>query len=191
MNEEYGAPVEYWLALGLVNNGSYLENSDFADICIDTPGMEAKKVIACQYIAENKDEMLDINRINRKIRYNFASGFMGLTDYQCLPVNFSYEFFNDYGKYGGYTAMLATGYLYAIFIMGILGSFADLKALMKGAKVSSIEFVAQLTIFGLIVFLMLWEAENRQLYNHMPWFALLGACGIKHMSGMFAIRQKK
>ncbi|MCM1536428.1 MAG: glycosyltransferase family 39 protein [Clostridium sp.] len=189
MEEELGAPLEYWLALGIAGNGSFIDNNVFAAVCIDTPGKDAKREMARAYIKENMGESLSPKRLVEKARYNFASGHFGLTDFHDEPVNFAYKFFNmnDWTPAAGYTAMLTTGYFYAILILGALSCIFMLGRLKKGKTPPKVEFVTQLTIFGLILFLMIWEANNRQLYNHMPWFAMLGAFGL---GGLFESKEQ-
>lgn len=74
--------------------------------------------------------------------------------------------------------MLATGYSYALLIFGILSGICGFRNLIRGERMDWLILVTHLTIFGLMLFLMIWEANNRQLYNHMPWLALMGAFGI-------------
>lgn len=182
MEEEMAAPLEYWLALGIGGNGSYEDNEGFATICIDTPGKEAKREVARAYIRENMGESLHPKRLMGKVRYNFATGLFGLTNFHEHRVSIAYEFFNDWGIYGGYTAMLTTGYFYALLIFGAFHCIIVLGRLKKGQAPQRLELIIQLTVFGLILFLMIWEANNRQLYNHMPWFAMMGALGL---AGLF------
>lgn len=178
MEDEMAAPLEYWLALGISGEGSYVENEEFAEICIATPGREAKREVARAYIKENMKESLDLRRLSRKVRCNFATGFFGLPAFHERPGTFAYEFFSDWGTYGGYVAMLTTGYFYAILALGAVSCICALCGLKKGKTSQMNELVTQLTVFGLIWFLMIWEANNRQLYNHMPWFAMMGAYGL-------------
>ena len=183
LEEERTAPLEFWLALGSANNGSYRENQEFASACEAASGKEAKREIARDYIQENRKELFSLPRLISKTRCNFASGFFGLPDFQRSPGSFAYELFNDYGKYGGYVAMLATGYFYALLIFGILSGILGFRNLIRGGSPEWMIPMIQLTIFGLMLFLMIWEANNRQLYNHMPWLALMGVFGISETFG--------
>lgn len=74
--------------------------------------------------------------------------------------------------------MLATGYFYALLIFGILSGILGFRNLIRGGSPEWMILMTQLTIFGLMLFLMIWEANNRQLCNHMPWLALMGVFGI-------------
>ncbi|MCM1536426.1 MAG: glycosyltransferase family 39 protein [Clostridium sp.] len=181
MEDELAAPLEYWLALGSAGDGSYLDNSEFADACIGTVGKEAKRELARTYIKEQ--ELFSPGHWKRKIRYNFATGLFGLIDFHDDPAGRGYDFFNDWGTYGGYVAMLTTGYFFAILVLGAVSCCLVLRGIKRGQAPHMTELTAQLTIFGLILFLMMWEANNRQLYNHMPWLAMIGAFGLAGVFG--------
>lgn len=181
--EEYMAPPQYWFALGLCGDGGVYENAEFSVECLETPGIEAKKEIIQQHISENIQELWNFEHILSKARRNFASGHMGLPTFYGYNENVMYEFFNDYGQYGGYAIMYSSGYLYAILLFGILGSILHLKDNIQEATVPRLAVVGRLTLYGLVLFLMLFEANNRQLYNHMPWYALVGAIGCERVCG--------
>jgi len=182
LEEDYAMPIEYWLALGSSGNGGYGENSEFATICINTPGTSAKREISREYIVERYTNLWDIKRLVSKVRYNFASGNIGLADYNRYPLTPFYEYFNDYGKYGGYITMVTSGYLYAILFLSIMGTI--IKKKWKRQEESDIlSLITQLTLCGLVVFLMVWESNNRQLYNHLPWLAVAGALGLQGIFG--------
>lgn len=179
MEDDYAAPLEYWIALGSVGNGGYGTNESFAIECLGTLGKDAKRVVAREHMAAHWEEIWSLPHWISKMRYNFASGNMGLSGFVSDSDSAVYELFNDYGKYGGYMTMFTTGYFYALLIFGIMGCWSFL-----GGRIEDVvdwrvflEVVTALTVLGIILFLMLWEANNRQLYNHMPWFALLGAMG--------------
>lgn len=39
-------------------------------------------------------------------------------------------------------------------------------------------FVPMITMLGIMIYLMIFEANNRQLYNHMPWLVCVGVNGL-------------
>lgn len=181
IEEEYAAPFEYWFALGLCGNGSDAENGEFAIRCLDASGLEAKKQIAREHIAENIEELWNVDHLVQKARHNFASGHMGLPDFNRYPINIMYHFFNDWGIYGGYAVMYTSGYFYALLLFGLLSSFLHFKDYKQGKEVPLFAIIGRLVMFGLVIFLMLFEANNRQLYNHMPWFAVIGVTGCERV----------
>lgn len=79
--------------------------------------------------------------------------------------------------------MITSGYFYTILILLICGAIKCLTGRLP-LKDERLAFylIAQLTLFGLFIFLMLWEANNRQLYNHMPWLAAACAMSLNNLS---------
>ena len=51
----------------------------------------------------------------------------------------------------------------------------------------ALRFFLQLTLFGLLLFLMLFEARSRYLFLYLPYFCALGAIGY---SGRFPHRKR-
>ena len=181
MEYKYGVPLEYWIALGSVANGGYGENAQFAAECFNTFGKDEKRRLAWEYIASHREDLWSVSRWFSKMHNNYASGNMGLSEFINSSDNAAYEFFNDYGKYGGYVTMLTTGYFYALLLYGIMGNLAILWSRRefdsdRNGKIF-LELLTDLAVFGIFLFLMIWESNNRQLYNHIPWFALMGALG--------------
>ena len=96
LEREYAAPMEYWIAIGLKGNGSYGENEDFAVECLNTSDADKRTSLARNLIKENLYELWNLNHLTSKTRYNFASGNMGLSDYNRYEVSPAYmcRFFN-------------------------------------------------------------------------------------------------
>ena len=65
-------------------------------------------------------------------------------------------------------------YLSSIYMLLMLGMFQCVIEIFRGREVSPLLMVCQLSFFGIYIFLMLWEANNRQMYNQMPGL-ILGA----------------
>lgn len=41
--------------------------------------------------------------------------------------------------------------------------------------------MSYLTVFGLFFFMMFWEAQNKQLYNHIPWMTFCVVWAMRSM----------
>lgn len=177
--DEFRVPYSYWLALGIHNDGSYPGNIEFAERLLNTPGYEVKDRVANAYLNEHISDLWNPEHIISKIRYNFASGKMGLSEFNQYPTTFMHDLVNDYGKYGGYSTMFASAYFYAIILFGLYGA---IHVLTSGTK-DDLSSIAILTVFGLCAFLMIWESNNRQLYNHIPWYAVFGVLGLRFLYG--------
>ena len=173
-------PVIHWIALGSHGHGDWTDNSDYGYQLLGAPSMEAKKEIAYSYIAQNRDEMFSIHHIVEKARHNFASGFMGLSTYIYEPDSPAYPFLSAYGVYGGYTMMIVTGMYYLLLLLNIIGSVISIIR-RKLNCYNILGLFARISLFGLFLFLMFWEANNRQLYNHIPILVITGMTTISHL----------
>jgi len=171
--EDSHMPLVHWIAIGSHGNGGFEENSDYAYIALATPTIEAKKDFALSYIKSNLSEMFSRAHILRKARHNFAAGFMGLSTYIYEEDSPAFPFLSAYGAYGGYTMMIATGMYYLLLLFNIVGSVISVIR-RKTDSTTVLGMTARLALFGLFVFLMFWEANNRQLYNHIPWLVITG-----------------
>lgn len=184
MEKENRVPITYWLALGIHNDGSYPQNKDFAVECLGSVGVTAKEQVAKDYISTHISGLWDWNHFVEKARYNFASGKMGSSEFNQYPVTPMYELINDYGKYGGYSTMFLSAYFYAILLLGWSGfvvAYVKDKGKKQRKPIVTLFYTTQLTLFGFFLFLTIWESNNRQLYNHIPWYAIYGAMGLYYL----------
>ncbi len=189
MRDAYGLPsVSYFLGIGLKGNGGYVDNQEYSATLNTIYGLEAKKAWSDQYIRENLGEFLNKEHIIQKIRYNFASGGMGCAIFvQNLNENhWLYRTMHHEGDLFWRYNMITTPYMYAFYGLILTGMvLAFVKRIEKDATFS----VSLIAIFGIMLYLMLFEANNRQLYNHLPWFVLASTCGLSEIWN--TIRMKK
>lgn len=183
-------PFIYWVALGARGDGGYVENRDFVNGAMSVLSVQAKKDYALMYIKEHSQEMFSLTHLVRKTRHNFASGFMGLSTYIYDGESPAFPFMNAYGKYGGYAMMLSTGMLYLLVFFNVAGSVLPIIK-KQDEDVSFLSRTARLSLFGLFIFLMFWEANNRQLYNHIPWFVISGVCSLYQLMNLRKKEERK
>ncbi len=181
LEKENRVPITYWLALGIHNNGSYPENIEFAVECIGAESVEARDLKAREYIKEHISGLWDWKHFVEKAKYNFASGKMGSSEFNHYPDTLMHELVSDYGKFGGYATMFMSGYFYATLLLGWFGfavGYIKEKRVAECSAQFQLLYMAQMTLFGFFLFLSIWESNNRQLYNHIPWYALYGVMGL-------------
>ena len=189
MRDSYGLPsVSYFLGIGLKGNGGYVDNQEYSAALNTIYGLEAKKAWSDQYIRENLGEFLNKDHIIQKLRYNFASGGMGCAIFvQNLNKNhLLYRTMHHEGDLYWRYNMITTSYMYTFYGLIFIGMVL---ALFKRKEKDAVFSVSLIAIFGIMLYLMLFEANNRQLYNHLPWFVLAAACGISEIWN--TIRMKK
>jgi hypothetical protein len=98
---------------------------------------------------------------------------MGLSTYIYEADSPAYPFLSAYGVYGGYTMMIATGMYYLLLLLNIIGSIISIIRRKLDCH-NMLGLFARISLFGLFLFLMFWEANNRQLYNHIPILVITG-----------------
>jgi len=161
------APVEYWFALGLNGSGTYGESEDFAIRCLTADSYEERKAIAREQIRNNIDNLWDIDHIIAKLRQNFGIGDLGAAGYLIWPENENilWNWASQEGAYYWKYACLTTSFFFAwIFVSAIGGICMIFRKDYKREDMPM--FVMSLAFWGLALFLMLWEAQDKQMYNH-------------------------
>ena len=171
-------PVLYWVALGLHGDGSYAANQDFAVQCELAENKAEREKLVEQKLTEEWRQFFDGEHIVAKIRCNFASGDVGASGYMTYPYksnNIVHELISWDGAYFWKYACLSTSYLFAIFLLMAIGAFSG----ASGKKMDFTVMSGYVTTFGIMLFLMLWEAQNKQLFNQTGWILLAAAYGLQ------------
>lgn len=167
-------PTEYWLALGLGENGTFADNIEFGMQCITAEDYESRKQIAREYIVDNIDNLWDVDHIIGKVRQNFGCGDFGSAGYLLYKEepNFLWNWFSQEGTYYWKYACISTSFFFAVLL--ILGTGGAVQFFKKTELQESelLLFAVELAFWGLCLFLMLWEAQNKQLYNHSGWMII-------------------
>lgn len=177
MSKETSDPVINWIALGMKESGNYLDNADYATYTHTLSTKAEKTAYALQYISENRSEFWNVSHLVKKIRCNFASGQFGSATYSFYSYNehnLIWELFSPWGKHYWRTSQLSFCFIFSIYTIYLLGALKTLWCLFRKRTISGIKVIADLSLLGIILFLMIWEANNRQLYNQIPSI-LLGA----------------
>lgn len=178
MRDGYGTPkLSYWVGIGLQGNGGYIDNQEYSQHLNTIYGMDKKEEWSNQYIKENIGNFFNVEHIISKLRYNFANGDMG--GYVFLQTGDASNLFYRLMHYNGahfwrYT-MIITSIMFFIYICIIMEIFT---LLLKQRETDSVSVVALLSVFGIMLYVMLFEANHRQLYNHLPWFILVAESGL-------------
>ena len=102
--------------------------------------------------------------------------------------NIIYRFFSYDGDMFWKYACVSTAYLFSIFIYGAIGA---LYGFIKRKEREETITVAYIAVVGIALFLMLWEAQNKQLYNHSAWLCLSALYGTQVIQEVFDGRCKE
>lgn len=170
-------PIVSWIALGMVEDGSWFSNRDFSRKINELPSTEEKTEYSLRYIYENRKEFININHIVQKISRNFANGNLGVSDFMYIEYDdgsLLWNMFSPWGKFYWRTSQYCFCYIATIYAAFLAGMICSMRDVFKGIKPSGLLMICQIAFLGIFLFLMIWEANNRQLYNQMPAF-ILGA----------------
>lgn len=170
-------PVIAWVGLGLVGEGSYAANEAYVDELHKLSTKEMKKDYSKAYILDNISEISNPWHYINKIRCNYASGYYGADDYIYVPEvgyenHILWKICHPYGTYYWRTSQLTFGYAMGIYIIYALGILVTIVNTIRKKEVSPVLLICDISFVGYFVFLMIWEANNRQLYNFLPIMVL-------------------
>ncbi len=181
--DSWGVPaIEYFIGLGLEADGSFRLDSEFFNtIAGGIWGMENKKAYGREFIKENISQLWNKEHVVAKLRHNFASGKMKADDFMqiCDNHGFLYNCVSSQGAYRRPYRTIITAYWYMllefILIACVLRTFAQKK---EADKEHAAVVVPILSVCGIMLYVMLFEANNRQLYNHIPMVFCAANAGI-------------
>ena len=176
-----GNPLSSWIAIGLTGRGCYGEDPEYSRALNALPTKAEKEQLTEQYIKEHRENFWSMDHLLAKLNCNFADGSLGTKDYTYLalyPGNAVYELFSPWGRHYWRTQQLCFVYLFTIYCVYLLGAVVSVIRWFVKRQISAAIMFVQLNLLGNILFLMLWEANNRQLYNQMPVILLGGVLNL-------------
>ena len=180
------APFQFWFALGLLGDGSFENNLEFAIECLEAETYAERVELANNTIVNELGQLVSWDHIYEKALCNFGNGTFGCYLFQ-YNVGLGYQLFNPFGRYGSFSANIATTYFWLILLFAAISAI-----IMLFDKKKSRPLLAWLFGFwGIAVFLMLWEANNRQMYNQIPLLALLGCFSVDYLFNKIKLFLKK
>ena len=160
-----GEPAISFVALGLQGDGSYFENRDFKNTLYQLGSAEEMRVYSHNYIKENIKYFWDLNHIVRKIRKNFSSGSFAAGDYSAYSFdpkgNYLKSLFDPYGDLYWYGSKYCIFFVFQIYLILLL-------RILFVKKADFFLSLLHMSMIGYFLFLLLFEANNRQLFNLLP-----------------------
>lgn len=171
-------PTEYWIAMGLMGNGTYADNAYLIKECNYSQNVDKRREFCRRMIRENWKNMFDREHLVDKASVIFGEGSISPTSHM-YPYEESllWHFVYWEGDYYWQYSCLSTGFFYAVLFLTLAGTLFR----MIKKEENDLVFMSYLTVFGLFLFLMLWEAQNKQLYNHIPWMTVTAVCGLESL----------
>ncbi len=174
-SKEMANPILSWVALGMHGDGSFIDNVEFSESLAEMKSKEEKITYTREYMREHFQEAFSLEHIRKKITVSYAEGTFHASDYLTKSGDshdFVWEYLHLYGKYVWRGRQYCFIYIALIYIFLFLGGLVTTIRLVRGGSVSFIKFAGDLSFMGIFLFLLLWEASNRQLYNQFPMMLL-------------------
>lgn len=172
-------PFEHWLAMGLEGSGGY--NGDIYWMTASVEGKEEKTAVDRAFIREKLQEYGFsgmCQHLKKKILFTWGDGvYFAPEKLKRDPLQESplhpWVLYDgaQYGKTYRYCSAVQL-----LLLGGILLSV--LCNLLQKGEVKEVQAM-QLAVFGLFLFLLIWETRSRYLVNFVPVFILLGIDGLQ------------
>lgn len=186
LEEQYGMPAEYEIVIGLLGDGTFGQQTEFVEECLGKESRQDRQEYCRQIIKDNWQSFFDVQRMVAKTRVIFGSGEIAPTALAYpYEENLLWNWFSSDGAYYWKYCCLSTGYFFSVLFLMAWGAFGRLT---DKKEENPVVFQSYLAVFGLFVFMLLWEAQNKQLYNHIPWMTMAGGYGLEHLYGMILSR---
>ena len=177
-------PFASWIMMSLQGDGTHNSGDNYFIWYFET--REEKNEHALLEIRARLEEHGAIGYVvflNQKSVRSFGSGNMDTSVFVAGSLDNETSFLaqcvSAYGKYYGYCDNIIQGYHIVLFISVIAGAY------MACRKKDSKMFSVHLCIFGLYLFLLLWEASQRYLMNYTSAYILACTYAMPQMFDYF------
>ncbi len=162
--------VYYYVGMGLEGDGTYSDNSEALRLLMSTTGYDKKAEVGEKFIWEHKGAFLDKNHVKQKALVNFGTGTLNVMDFYIDNDPASkgklFQWCSWQGEKRRVYRYWVTAEWDALLILFTLGWF-----FMFGKHIPNLyTYVVYFTGVGIMMYVMIFEANSRQLYNHWPWF---------------------
>lgn len=187
-------PVISWVALGMKEDGSWTNNTEFVEHLYEFSTGQEKQQYSIEYIRENKAEFWNPDHLRKKASYNFGNGNLGASAF--LNVEHSdgtllWEMFSPWGKYYWRTCQYCFCYLVSMYVLLLIGMILSFRNIIREQEPPLMLMTCQLSFFGIVIFLMFWEASGRQMYNQMPGILLGSVLSIDYFWKNLSLKPRK
>lgn len=165
---EMNTPYLHWIMMGLKGKGAY--NHEDYEFTRSIPSQEVNLVLWDEINRRVRDlgpaGMFEL--WTNKAEICFGDGTLSLSDFlDDKPERKGglHEWILYEGKYYKWYYLITTGMLLAAYFMMILGSAFELSV---RRKLSRYQLTPQLAVFGIFLFLLMWETNVRYFTNYIP-----------------------
>ena len=174
-----GVPIPYthWVMMGLNGDGGY--NDDDYKLTLAYPTYDERVDFTLRTIGQRLCSMGvggTLQHLGRKLCYICSDGLcyvqQKLNHGGVNPQNIFTAFIIPGAKHVRWPYTLADAWQLALWILCAVGA-------LNAARRRDADFaVGRMAVFGLLLFLLLWEARSRYIVNFLPLILLCGADGL-------------
>ena len=195
-SKERAVPVIHYIALGLCGDGSIEANKEYGEEMMTMPTSENITDLAVNYMKDNKENFWSIYHYIEKTRCNFGTGTFKAVhamyyEKEGYENNIIHKMFHPYGEYYWRTSQICFTYLFSFWTIIAIGSIVSVIDVIKKKTMDVTLIWSDLAIIGIFVFLMLWEACSRQMYNQMPGMILCVIMNLRKICEMGFFHKEK
>ena len=179
--ENYKMPIEHWIMIGLVDNGSY--NEDLLNYTLSYNSYSEKREadrLKINEIMRNYTCNDFIKHLTVKLKYAWTDGtYYAPAKLSRNPVNKNviHECILNDGKYSNVYKYFPQVMHLALLILII---FSCIK-LIKEKDYTSYKYILSISMVGIIVFLLIWENRSRYILTMFPIYLALAIDGIDYI----------
>lgn len=188
VQDAVGLPVELWFAYGSGGDGNYNDQvcqSAKSLATMDQRRQMLRQYIAAQYGSRSPAGQLDF--MTRKAAITWGNGLYDAQEFLATPlkVNWTHRFILQ-GQ-PGYMPMVyyCQTYLYFVMLLVWLGTVGAIRRAAPGSLT-----LVRVSVFGLMLFLCLWETKARYAFQFTPLLLLLATAALWQMAGLGASRPR-
>ncbi len=186
LNQKYkntGAiPFTHWLMMGTYDMGAF--SSSEYQYTLSLPDYESRVKGNLRVIKQrlkNWKTQGYIKFLNYKMSVQtWQSGtydFENILISNATKKNYAHEFFTSKGKYFKYVYYYCQVYHFSMLVLIIISL---IYSLIKKEKEELT--IMKLSMFGLLIFLLLWETRSRYMLNFIPIYLIIMLSGIDYLS---------
>ena len=163
-------PLSSWIAIGMVGDGSWNAGYDFVHELNELPTKEQKQAFSMEFIKSHTDEAFSADHLSSKLVRNFAGGTFGAKEYisETDDGTFLWDLMSPWGKFYWRSSQYCFIYVFLIYTLMLIGSIVAVIDLARGKDIPMVKVITDISFFGIVLFLMIWESNNRQMYNQLP-----------------------
>lgn len=184
--EQKKLPPTHWIMMGLQGEADY--NAE--DVAFST-GFSSTEERDSAIAARIKQRISDygasglIDLATRKAVKCFSDGTYELTAFFYHGMT-KQTVLNDYvtstGAHYEQYQKLCSGIFLGFLLIMILGGFSHIYTYKKSDCVSPVHITPLLSVFGLLLFLIMWEAHARYITNYIPMIYICAAISMEFLS---------